>query len=190
MKKDLKISFNAPIVLSIGAISLVAFLLNGITKGSSNDLLFMTYHSSLLSPLTYMRFFTHIFGHADWEHFIGNMAYILLLGPILEEKYKSSNMIGVVTITALVTGIINFVLFPNVALCGASGVVFAFILLVSFTEFKEGEIPLSFILVAMIFIGREIYEGMFVNNNVSNLSHIIGGVVGSFIGYSLNKKRG
>ena len=43
----------------------------------------------------------------------------------------------------------------------ASGLVFAFILLNSFTSFKEGEIPLTCILVAFIFIGQQIYDGIF-----------------------------
>lgn len=190
MKKRLKISFNAPVVLSFAGISLIALLLNYMTSGLSNQVLFMTYHSSLLSPMTYVRFLTHVFGHADRAHFIGNMSYILLLGPILEEKYKSSNMVTVIFITSIVTGVVNYVLFPSVALCGASGVVFAFILLVSFTEFKEGEIPLSFLLVATIFIGQQIYEGIALSDNVSNLSHILGGVVGSAIGYKFNRKKG
>ena len=72
---------------------------------------------------------------------------------------------------------------------GASGVVFALILLASFTSFKEGMIPVTFLLVAAIYIGEQVYQGMFVQDNVANLSHIIGGFVGSGVGYSWNKKR-
>ena len=148
----------------------------------------MTYHSSLLNPLTYIRFITHVFGHAGWEHFIGNATYLLLLGPVLEEKYKSRTFIEIIIITALVTGIINYIFFPNIALCGASGIVFAFIILASFTGFKDGEIPLTFILVATIYIGQQIYDGITVNDNVSQMAHITGGLVGSITGYILNKK--
>ena len=148
----------------------------------------MTYHSSLASPLTYVRFFTHILGHSGWEHFISNASYLLLLGPMLEEKHKSSRILEVILATALITGLVNYVLFPGVALCGASGVVFAFILLTSFTGFREGEIPITFILVAVIFIGQQVFEGLTLKDNVSNLSHIIGGVVGSILGYNLNRK--
>ena len=148
----------------------------------------MTYHSSLLNPLTYIRFITHVFGHAGWEHFIGNATYLLLLGPVLEEKYKSGTLIEIIIITALVTGIINYIFFPNIALCGASGIVFAFIILASFTGFKDGEIPLTFILVATIYIGQQIYNGITVNDNVSQMAHITGGLVGSITGYILNKK--
>lgn len=77
----------------------------------------------------------------------------------------------------------------NVALCGASGVVFAFILLTSFTSFRNGEIPLTFILVAVIFLGQQVYEGVFLQDNISNLSHVLGGIIGSIVGSKLNKKR-
>lgn len=148
----------------------------------------MTYHSSLRNPLTYLRFFTHVFGHDGWSHFIGNAAYLLLLGPMLEEKYSSRTLMEIIALTALVTGLVNYIFFWNVALCGASGVVFAFIILASFTGFKDGEIPLTFILVALIYVGQQVIDGILVSDNVSNLSHIIGGLIGGIIGYGLNKK--
>ena len=117
------------------------------------------------------------------------MSYILLLGPMLEEKYGAGKILEVIGITAFVTAVVNYILFPTVALCGASGVVFAFILLVSFTNVREGEIPITVILVALIFIGQQVYEGIFLRDNVSNLSHVLGGVVGSVAGYKLNVKR-
>lgn len=188
MKKKPKIILNAPIVISFVTISFFALLLSGVTNGVTNRLLFMTYHSSLKSPMTYLRFFTHVFGHADWEHFVGNMCYILLLGPMLEEKYRSDILAEVIIMTALVTGVINYILFPNVALCGASGVVFAFILMSSFTNFRAGEIPLTFILVAIFFMGKEIFQGMFIEDNISNMAHIVGGILGGILGYAVNKR--
>ena len=193
MKKGLKISINSPVVLGFSAICLIALVLSIITKGMTNKLIFMTYHSSLTNPLTYLRFFTHVFGHSGVDHFMGNITYILLLGPLLEEKYGSKLLIHSIVITAFITGIVNYILFPNIALCGASGVVFTFILLSSFTGFKDREIPLTFILVAAIFLGQQVYEGIVVQDNISNLSHVLGGVVGSVMGYLLNRngvKRG
>ena len=193
MKKGLKISINSPVVLGFSAICLIALVLSIVTNGTTNKLLFMTYHSSLTNPLTYLRFFTHVFGHSGVEHFMGNITYILLLGPLLEEKYGSKLLIQSIVITAFITGIVNYMLFPNIALCGASGVVFTFILLSSFTGFKDREIPLTFILVAAIFLGQQVYEGIMLKDNISNLSHVLGGVVGSVLGYLLNKngiKRG
>ncbi len=62
-------------------------------------------------------------------------------------------------------------------------------LLSSFTSIKEGSIPLTFILVAVIYIGGQVYDGLFVKDNVSNLTHILGGIVGAGLGYELNKNR-
>lgn len=187
-KKKIKITFNSPVVLSLVAISFIATLLNYVTGGASGRMLFMTYHSPLLSPMTWIRAFTHIFGHADWAHLIGNMSYLLLLGPILEEKYSSQTLAGVIAITAVVTSIVNYIIFPNIGLCGASGVVFAFILLSSFTGFKEGEISVTFILVAAFFLGQQVYDGITVQDNISNMAHIVGGIIGGLLGYGLNKK--
>ena len=175
-------------VLGFVIISFGAMVANYLTAGLSNQLLFTTYHSSLASPMTYVRFFTHVLGHSGWSHYIGNMMYLLLLGPMLEEKYGSRAIIEVILVTGLVTGLVNWFLFPGVALCGASGVVFAFIMMTSFTGFKEGEIPLTVILVTVIFIGQQVYEGLFVMDNVSNMAHILGGIVGAVAGYLLNKK--
>lgn len=188
MNRRIRITYNAPMVLSFVLACFVVTLVGVITMGHSTRMLFMTYHSSLKNPMTYVRFFTHVLGHGDWAHFIGNASYLLLLGPTLEEKHGAETLIKIIAITALVTGIVNYIFFSNVALCGASGVVFAFILLISFTDFREGEIPLTFILVAVIYIGEQIYDGIVLDDNVSNMAHILGGVVGAVAGYMLNKK--
>ncbi len=186
--KKFRITYNAPVILSFVFLCLIVLGIGLLTKGSSTKLLFMTYRSSLANPLTYVRFFTHILGHSDWAHFIGNASYLLLLGPMIEEKYGSRTTIEIILITALVTALVNYIFFPSIALCGASGVVFSFILLASFTGFREGEIPLTFILVAVIFIGQQIYEGITVSDNISNMAHIVGGLTGGGLGYILNKK--
>ncbi|MDE6102446.1 MAG: rhomboid family intramembrane serine protease [Ruminococcus sp.] len=182
-----KISFNSPVILGFTAICLVSFLLSLLTHGISNHMVFSVYRSSLLNPLTYIRFFGHVFGHASWSHFMNNIMYILIIGPLLEEKYGKADMIMIIAVTALVTGLINFIFFPHIQLLGASGIVFAFILLSSFTSFQNGKIPVTFILVAVIYIGQQVYSGVFEKNNISELTHIIGGVVGSAFGFAENK---
>ena len=189
VKKKLKITFNSPIVLGFVIACFVVMVINFLSFGKSTPLLFMTVHSPLDEPLTYVRFFTHVLGHADWEHYVGNMMYILLLGPLLEEKYGSGRIVQVIIVTALVTGLINYLFFWKVALCGASGVCFAFILLSSFTSFKEGELPLTVVLVAVIFLGQQVYDGLMLDDNISNMAHIFGGIVGGVIGTYLNKRK-
>jgi GlpG protein len=188
-KRTLKISFNSPVILSFTLICLAALLLNTITSGKSNYLLFEVYRSSLANPLTYVRLFTHVFGHANWSHFINNITLILVVGPLLEEKYGSADLAFVIAVTAFITGLVHFIFFPGSALLGASGVVFALILLSSFSCIKDGALPLTFILVAVLYIGEQVVDGIFVKDNVSNLTHIIGGIVGAFFGYFANIKK-
>lgn len=187
-KMKFKIKINAPVIIAFVALCFIATLLNYISSGAANRIFFSTYRDTLKSAMTYLRLFSHVLGHANWDHFIGNMSYILLLGPMIEEKYSSKNVIIVMAVTAFFTGIINFIFFPNIALSGASGVVFAFIIMSSFTTFKEGEIPLTFLLVFVFFIGHQVVQGIFFIDNVSNMAHIVGGIIGGMIGYALNKK--
>ena len=133
------------------------------------------------NPLSVVTLFSHVLGHADWAHLLGNLTFILLVGPIVEEKYGSRRLITMILITALITGVLN-ILFFNSGLLGASGIVFMLILLSSFTNVRGGEIPVTFILIAILFLGREVFESL-QNDNISQFAHIIGGICGSFFGY-------
>lgn len=140
---------------------------------------------NLSDPVSIFNLFSHVLGHGSMEHLLGNMTFILLLGPIVEEKYGSKFTLLMIVITALITGLLNITFF-NTGLLGASGIVFMLILLVSFTNVKGGQIPLTFILVALLFIGKEVLQSL-NSDQVSQFAHIIGGVCGSIFGF-LGKK--
>ncbi|ONI48054.1 rhomboid family intramembrane serine protease [Candidatus Epulonipiscioides saccharophilum] len=181
-----KLSFNSPIILYFTFICACALGLNTLTNGLTNQYLFSTYQSSLADPLTYFRIIAHVFGHADWNHFLGNITLILLVGPLLEEKYGSFEIFGVIIATALITGIVNNIFFPEIRLLGASGVAFSLILLSSFASIQnDGEIPLTFILIALIYIMAEVVNAITIEDNVSNITHIIGGFTGAGLGFFL-----
>ncbi len=187
MQKKVKVSFNSPVILGFTLACFAVMILSTVTGGASNKALFSVYASSISDPLTYLRLFGHVLGHGNWDHLMGNIMLILIVGPLLEEKYGSKNILTVIAATALATGLINVILFPHCQLLGASGVVFALILLSSLTCIKDGQIPLTFILVAVIYIGQQIFDGIFINDNVSNLTHIVGGIIGTCFGYTMNK---
>ena len=147
------------------------------------------YRSSLSDPLTYVRFFGHVLGHADYEHYMGNMLLILLVGPGLEEKYGSGTMVWTIAVTALVTGLAHFVFFPGSVLLGASGVVFMMIVLSSFTAMRRGEIPITLILVVIFYLGGEILDGLFKQDNISQITHIVGGLCGLVFGFTIRRGR-
>ena len=187
--RKFRITNNAPTIVWFAVISFAALILGYITDGESTILMFSEGHNTPGSILTGLRFFTHVLGHSDWNHYISNMTLFLLLGPMLEEKYGRDKILEIIVITALVSGLVNYFLFPYTILCGASGIVFAFVMLTSFTSFKEGEITVTVIIVAVIWIGREIVSGFTEIDSISNLSHIIGGAVGAIIGYKVNIRR-
>ena len=187
MNKKINISINSPVIITFSLLCFISIIIAMITRNASNYIFFSVSRGSLLNPLTYIRLFTHVIGHYNFNHFMGNIMLILVVGPLLEEKYGSYNILFIILATALITGIVHILLFPNYYLLGASGVVFAFILLSSFTSIKEGSIPITLILVALIYLGEQVYQALFVRSNISNLTHIIGGLVGAFLGYILNK---
>jgi len=183
-----KIAFNSPVILVFVIICFGALILNTVTGGIANRLFFSVYRSSFFDPLTYIRMIGHVFGHANWYHFYGNITMLLLVGPLLEEKYGSWNIAIIMLITGIITGFINILIFPT-GLLGASGIVFALILLSSITSKGDGKIPLTFIIVAIVYIGGQVYEGIFIDDNVSNLTHIVGGILGASFGHFMNKNK-
>ena len=187
--KKIVIRFNAPVILTFALLSLLALLLGNWTNGAATHQYFSVYRSSLSDPLTYVRFIGHVLGHADYEHYMGNMLLLLLVGPGLEEKYGSGTMVWMILVTALVTGLVHFVFFPGSALLGASGVVFMMIVLSSFTAMRRGEIPVTLILVVIFYLGGEIMDGLFKKDNISRITHIVGGLCGLIFGFTVRRGR-
>ena len=187
--KKIVIRFNAPVILTFALLSLLALLLGNWTNGAATHQYFSVYRSSLSNPLTYVRFIGHVLGHADYEHYMGNMLLLLLVGPGLEEKYGSGTMVWMILVTALVTGLVHFVFFPDSALLGASGVVFMMIVLSSFTAMRRGEIPVTLILVVIFYLGGEIMDGLFKKDNISQITHIVGGLCGLIFGFTVRRGR-
>ena len=187
-RPTLKISYNAPVTLTFALLCLLVLGIDGLTGGWVTANLCSVYRCSLNSVWAFLRFFGHVLGHGSYAHFIGNIVLILVLGPGLEDRYGSFPILWAITLTALVSGLIQFIFFPGTALLGASGVVFMMIMLASFGGMRSGTIPLTLILVAIFYLGGELWDAIFVEDNVSQLTHIIGGLCGTVIGFSFGKK--
>lgn len=183
-----KIQYNSPVILSFTILSFLTLILANVTNQVSTLLFFSVYKSPLTDVLFYFRLIGHVLGHADLQHFLSNFLIILLIGPILEEKYGAPAMIRMILLTAFVTGLLNILLFDT-ALLGASGIVFMLILLSSFVNTQEGKIPLTLILIILIFIGKEMVDIVFIKDNVSRLTHIIGGLCGGIFGFYIDRRK-
>ena len=188
-KSTFKLSYNAPVALTFALLSLIALILNIITNGWTNYHLFSVYHAPLSDPLTWVRFFGHVLGHSGYAHFIGNIVLILVLGPNLEDRFGSWNLLWAILVTAVISGAVHFIFFPGTMLLGASGIVFMMILLSSFGGVRNGVVPITLILVAVCYLGGELWDAIFVSDNVSQLTHIIGGLCGTGLGFALSGKK-
>ena len=187
MKKGLRLQYNSPVILTFALISLGALILGILTGGASTRKFFSVYHSSLANILTYPRFFLHVLGHASYSHYISNMMLMLIVGPPMEEKYGSRSLLCAIALTALVSGLVQWLFFPHTALLGASGIVFMLIVMSSLSGMKDGCIPITLLLVLVLFVGKEVLEGVFANDNVSQLTHVIGGICGAVLGMNMRR---
>ena len=115
---------------------------------------------------------------------------ILLIGPILEEKYGGKRLLIMILATGLLTGVL-VVLFNRGPLLGASGIAFMLIVLSSISNAKDGSIPLTFILIMVLYIGNEFLnslKGDVISQQTSQFAHIIGGLCGAVFGFAFNKE--
>lgn len=191
MKKKLKIRFtyNAPVTLTFVLLTAAIFFIDSFLLHGKAAEVFLSappcpkaeggFNPS--NVFHYVRLFVHVLGHTTLNHLIGNLSFILLLGPLLEERYGSKILLLMILVTSLVTGVINACLIPA-KLCGASGIVFMMIVLGSITKIEKNEIPLSFVLVVALFIGRELFNAP-KTQGVSTVAHIAGGLCGSMFGF-------
>lgn len=195
LKINLRITFNSPVILTFCLVCAIILLLDKTVLVSKNFIagIFsvpggfraeVPFNSK--SVLDYIRLIIHVFGHADWTHLAGNLTFILLLGPLLEERYGSPMIALMMTVTAFVTGVLNACFMPT-PLFGASGIAFMLIILASFTSISKNEVPLSFILVFIVFLGSEIFSGG-DKTNISVVAHVTGGLCGSLFGFMIAPK--
>lgn len=185
-----RIKYNSPVVLTFAIVSLFVLFISSLTDGTLTMKLFCVYRSSLKDPLTYPRFFLHVLGHSSLSHYMNNILLMLVIGPPLEEKFGSRSLLAAMAITAFVSGVVQFIFFPGSALLGASGIVFMMIVMLSMTGKSNGTIPLTMILVLVLYLGQEVVSGIITRDNISQLTHVIGGICGAAIGTVFYSRKG
>lgn len=177
----LRISYNAPVVLTFALLAVGVFIL-GETVAPDLVRRYFVAKPFLNDTSDYVGLVGHVLGHKDWNHLLSNFMLILLLGPLLEERFGSAKLFGMIIVTALVTGVIN-VAIADTGLLGASGIVFMMILLASTANIRQGSIPLTFLAVSVIYLGGEIVRALDTKDQISQMAHLIGGVVGAVFGF-------
>lgn len=188
-KKRLRLVFNAPVTLAFVALCLAVRVVDSFSNLFASRAFCSLYFTSFSDPLLYLRCVAYVLGHGNWTHLFGNMLLILLLGPMVEEHYGKRNTLTVILATAVITAVFHLAVSPSTILLGASGIVSAFILMASLTLREDRTVPVTFVLLALLYFGTQIYDGFAVKDNVSQLGHVIGGVIGGALGFLLIRKK-
>ncbi|WP_149554738.1 rhomboid family intramembrane serine protease [Treponema pectinovorum] len=193
MKKGFRLSYNAPVTLTFSLCCIFIVVLDQyLTRGKIVRMFFAVpgnknsnFPFDWTNALCYIKLFIHVFGHADINHLLGNLSFILLLGPLMEERYGSLRLAFMMILTAFITGLIN-ALFLTTFLAGSSGIGFMLIVLASLSTLKQHTIPFSFIMIIGVYIARELISPS--EQNVSTIAHIIGGLCGSVFAFIHSSK--
>lgn len=193
-KSKISILYDAPVTVTFALIVIFIFLVDGAIF---KDLLSTQYLLSPTAvnganpfnfkvPLSYVQVLFHVFASAEQSTLLSNVIIVLLLGPILEEKYGSVIIGMMMLLSALLSGVLN----SSFCLYGASGadpIVFMFVLLNSYISISKKKIPLSAVIVLILFISSEFYAK---NPNGFNgiLVNIAGGLCGSLLAFLTSPK--
>ena len=178
-----KFQYNATVILSFFFFFLIILIIDKIMRGKFSTMFFSSGRNDfLLNPLTYFKLVSHSLGHSNWDHLYSNFLKILLIGPLIEEKYGSYQLLIMMIITSLIIGIINR-LFSKNRILGASGIAYMLIVLCSFVNIEDGKIPLTLVLILLFFVVDEIINLLRrKKDGVSHLGHVTGAICGLILG--------
>ncbi|MFP4139358.1 MAG: rhomboid family intramembrane serine protease [Phycisphaerae bacterium] len=185
----LRIRYNAPVLLTFSLVALAVHVIDATAvPGLTGRWFTLPGWFDWTHAPNYLRLVTYTLGHSDWEHLLGNLPIVLLLGAFVEDKYGSRDILAMTLVTALVAAVLNALLFES-GLRGASGVVFMLIVLASLGNVRRGELPLTFVLVAGFFLAGEILASR-QPDRTAQWAHMVGGVVGGVFGLLIGPHRG
>lgn len=185
-----RIVVNAPILLGFVCLCTLLHMIAEIVPGLPQILGVDDAFTQLWNPFSYLSLFTHVLAHSDWGHLKGNMVHLLLVGPAVEHEFGSRNLLLIILLVAFSSAMVHLAVgADHTYQLGASGVVFACILLSSLVTASAACIPLSFVIVAIWWLGDELFKFFFSGDGVSHHAHISGGIVGTMAGYYIHRQR-
>lgn len=195
-KKVISFSFDSPLVIVFAGFSILIMVLNSIaeSRGAEGLLGFFSAPAAFRAgagafnfrnPVHYLRLFFHIFGQRKWINLVRDLSFILLLGPQLEKLYGSKMLLLMFTVCAFVSGVLG-VCFLQQPLCGASCIAFMMILLTVYMSIKKQAVPVSCVLLLLLYIGQGISR---IGGGNSEIVHLLAGICGSLFGMIQPEKK-
>lgn len=196
-KLGLKINLDSPVAIFFTGICLILFILDYFAlKGKISSVLTLspTNASGELpfianNPVSYLRIVFYAFGFKTPVTLITNLLFLMLLGPAIEERYGSV-VIGIMMgVSVIFSGVLN-ACFCTTSLHSFSCIIFMLIFLNSFMSITKKKIPVSFILIVLLYITKEILEKTGENGFgiIQILICIAGGLCGSLLAFLTSPK--
>ena len=180
-------TFSYHYIVTIGyfLICFLIFILNALFKNKVTSFLKIR-RGSIFNPMNFIRLVTSGFCHTDFTHFRNNFVFILLLGPILEEKFGSLVFLEMLFITTVVSSLFHLLFYDSSAI-GASDNVYMMVSLCGICCATDEKIPITFVLLFLFFVLGEIILMFFyiIWDSVGHDGHVVGALCGIVFGYFL-----
>lgn len=184
LHKKFSYSFNYA-TLIIVALNIIAFILTGSGRNASLQYTFGLHPILFLKARYYWQLLTYMFMHGSWSHLFGNMIGLLFFGLYIEKQLGSKEFLLFYLLCGILCGTASLVFYLiagyyNILLVGASGAVYAVLLLFAVifprsTVFIMGIVPVPAPLLVAIYAGIAIFEQLFgMNQGVAHLTHLSG----------------
>lgn len=180
-----RLTVEAPVMILFCFVCVVVHVLQQTVWSNLNRFLAVQDRVDFTNAMQIPSLFTHVIAHdGSLNHIKGNLVHLLLVGPSAEHVYGSPTMLLMIVLVAFTSALAHIALGnANSHQLGASGVVFAVILLNSLVAAAAGTIPLSFLLTAGIYCWDELYLFFSGTDQVSHHAHLTGAIVGTAVAY-------
>lgn len=181
----MRLTCNAPVMLTLTTLSVFIYLLDTyIIPGFVAS--YCSSPHSLTDPNAFLRLFSYPFGHRSWVQLVTNYALLLLIGQILEKRYNALQLLSVIIVSVVLTGLINTFIQAN-PLVGSDGISVCMVLFISLSYVRKGELPLSLVVIVILFFIAE-FDTLFNSDNLSRLSILTGAVLAVLYGLTLKPR--
>lgn len=176
MRKRL-VSFESTFTISLIVISFVVTLIQEffIPNFASN---FATHNRFDMGIVL------HIFGHSGWDHFLGNVIYIAMLGPSVEDKFGTIPLAIITILSALIIGTISVI--SNTPCYGLSSVAYMWVILNTFQSDESEGLPITSIILLFVFVLPEAIAIFTKTDNIAHQNHVLGAICG--LGFGIATK--
>lgn len=193
-KFKINILFDSPVTTTFSVLAVLLFIIDSFIVKGKLSALFLTaptvaegaFAFNAADPLSYLRIIFHVFGSNNCSLLISNLIIISLLGPILEEKYGSVIIGIMMLLSSLLSGVLAGC-FCKTGISGADSIVFMMVLLNSYLSVSKKKIPLSSVIVLVLFIWGQFYADK-SNGLIGLLVNVAGGLCGSLLAFFASPK--